>query len=73
VVSLEAVVARNPDLVLVLGPDSIAPRVRRRPGWRAIPAVRAGRVVAVDGSQFNRPSPRLPEAVSELRGRLGTQ
>jgi iron complex transport system substrate-binding protein len=70
VVSLEAIVARNPDAVLVLGPDSIIPDVRRRPGWRSIPAVRGGRVIAVDGSEFNRPSPRLPSAVSRLAERL---
>ena len=70
VVSLEAIVARNPDAVLVLGPDSIIPDIRRRPGWGVIPAVRAGRVIAVDGSEFNRPSPRLPAAVARLADRV---
>ena len=70
VASLEAIVARNPDAVLVLGPDSIIPDVRRRPGWRNIPAVQAGRVIAVDGSEFNRPSPRLPEAIGHLARRI---
>lgn len=70
VVSLEAVVARNPDLVLVLGPDSATRDLRRRPGWDAIPALRRGQLIAVDGSEFNRPSPRLPEAVGTLAARL---
>jgi len=70
VVSLEAVVARDPDVVLVLGPDSVTRAVGARPGWRAIPAVRTGRVVAVDGSAFDRPSPRLPDAVRILEARL---
>ncbi len=70
VVSLEAVVARNPDLVLVLGPEEMAAEIARRPGWRAIPAVREGRVLAVDGGEFNRPSPRLPDAVRALVARL---
>jgi len=69
-VSLEAVVARRPDAVLVLGPDSVIPDVTMRPGWRAIPAVRAGHVMAVDGGEFNRPSPRLPDAVRTLAARL---
>ena len=70
VVSLEAVVGRNPDAVLVLGPDSVARTVARRPGWSAIPAVRAGRIITVDGSAFDRPSPRLPEAVRLLRAKI---
>jgi iron complex transport system substrate-binding protein len=69
-VSLEAVVARRPDVVLVLGPDSVIPDVSTRPGWRSIAALRAGRVIAVDGGEFNRPSPRLPEAVRTLAARL---
>lgn len=69
-VSLEAIVARRPSVVLVLGPDSVIPEVSMRPGWRAIPAVRAGQVMAVDGSEFNRPSPRLPDAVRRLAVRL---
>lgn len=69
-VSLEAIVARRPDVVLVLGPDSAVPAVAMRPGWRAIPAVRGGRIIAVDGSEFNRPSPRLPDAVRSLAARL---
>ena len=70
VVSLEAIVAHRPDGVLVLGPDSTIPDVRMRPGWRSIGAVARGFVIAVDGSQFNRPSPRLPEAVAELKRRM---
>jgi len=69
-VSLEAIVARRPDVVLVLGPDSVIPDVTVRPGWRAIPAVRSGHVIAVDGGAFNRPSPRLPDAVRTLAARL---
>jgi ABC-type Fe3+-hydroxamate transport system substrate-binding protein len=69
-VSLEAVVARDPDLVVVLGPEDAARRLRQRPLWQAIPAVRERRVIALDGGAFNRPSPRLPEAVRALRARL---
>lgn len=70
VVSLEAIVARDPDLVVVLGPDSAAGTVARRQGWGAIRAVRAGRIVTLDGSMFDRPSPRLPEAVLALTRRF---
>ncbi|MFI5207943.1 MAG: ABC transporter substrate-binding protein [Gemmatimonadales bacterium] len=68
--SLETAAQRNPDVVLVLGPDSEANGLARRPGWQAIAAVRRGRVLGIQGSEFNRPSPRLPEAVLKLAERL---
>ncbi len=41
------------------------------PGWADLPAVRAGRVAAVDGNQmFNRPGPRLVDAFEWLVGWL---
>ncbi len=69
-VSLEAVVTRDPDWVVVPGPDSAAASLGGRAGWRAIRAVRTGRVMGVDGSRFDRPSPRLPEAVAAVAFRL---
>lgn len=69
-VSLESVVAHKPDVVMVLGGDSTAREIEQRAGWTAIPAVRAHHVIAVSGSEFDRPSPRLPEAVRTLAARL---
>ncbi|HEY2804975.1 MAG TPA: cobalamin-binding protein [Gemmatimonadales bacterium] len=69
-VSLEAVVAHQPDVVMVLGADSSVREIESRPGFGAIAAVRAHRVIALDGSQFDRPSPRLPEAVAALAAKL---
>ncbi|MGH2500153.1 MAG: cobalamin-binding protein [Candidatus Limnocylindria bacterium] len=44
-----------------------APQLRDRPGWETLPAVRRGRVFAVDGSaHFSRPGPRLVEGVEVL-------
>lgn len=43
----------------------------REPRWETIPAVREGRVFAVDGSSyFNRPGPRLAESAEILAGIL---
>jgi iron complex transport system substrate-binding protein len=40
------------------------PRLREREGWADIPAVRDGRVYAVDGSQyFSRPGPRVVDSL----------
>lgn len=42
-------------------------RLLDEPRWQALPAVRAGRVFAVDGSSyFNRPGPRLVESAEIL-------
>ncbi|HEY1371973.1 MAG TPA: cobalamin-binding protein [Candidatus Binatia bacterium] len=44
-----------------------APALERLEGWRGLPAVKAGRVFAVDGSAyFNRPGPRLVDGVEIL-------
>jgi ABC-type Fe3+-hydroxamate transport system substrate-binding protein len=68
VISVEAVVDRKPDLVLVTSDNE--PAFARRPEWQTVPAVRLRRFVRVNNSAFNRPSPRMPEAVAELAARL---
>jgi ABC-type Fe3+-hydroxamate transport system substrate-binding protein len=68
VVSIEAVVAQNPDVILVTGEGS--PAIAARPEWQAVPAVRERRFVRIHSSMFNRPSPRMPAAVAELAGLL---
>jgi ABC-type Fe3+-hydroxamate transport system substrate-binding protein len=67
-VSIEAVVARDPDYIFTTtdGPAAFA----RRPEWRVVRAVRERRFIQVSGSEFNRPSPRAPAAIRELTARL---
>lgn len=67
-ISVEAVVHRNPDLILVTSDNE--PAFARRPEWQTVPAVRQRHFVRVSSSAFNRPSPRMPEAVTELAGKL---
>ena len=69
VVSLEAIVARNPDRVLVVGDND--PDFASRAEWQVVPAIRARRFVRVSGSMFNRPSPRIGDAVRALAAVLG--
>jgi ABC-type Fe3+-hydroxamate transport system substrate-binding protein len=68
VVSIEAVAARNPDLIFTTaeGPSAFA----RRPEWQAVRAVREKRFLHVTGSEFNRPSPRSPMAIRKLTAQL---
>jgi ABC-type Fe3+-hydroxamate transport system substrate-binding protein len=68
VVSLEAVVARDPERVLIVGADE--PDFASRAEWRAVLAIRERRFVRVDGSMFNRPSPRIGAAVRVLAAAL---
>ena len=70
----EAIVAADPDVVLVLPCGFDVPRTRAemgpllaRPEWHTLRAVRAGRVHVMDGNQyFNRPGPRLAESLEIL-------
>jgi iron complex transport system substrate-binding protein len=63
-VAFEDVVRRDPEFVLV-GPEGGAV-VTRDPAWRAIRAVREGRVRIVDTTLVGRPSVRLGEAAVHL-------
>ena len=81
-VSMEEVVWRNPEFLIVPvvgygtplvpleSPDPSAARLARRPGWSAVPAVQAGRVISVDASLFGRPGPRMGDAARYLASRL---
>jgi ABC-type Fe3+-hydroxamate transport system substrate-binding protein len=67
-VSLEAIAARDPQVILLIGSE--IPGLERRPEWRALEAVRSGRLLRLTESSSNRPTPRAPEAIRALRARL---
>ena len=67
-VSIEAVAARNPDVILVLGKEP--PPFADRPEWKVVRAVRERRFVPASGSEFSRPSPRAPGAIRKLHDQL---
>jgi iron complex transport system substrate-binding protein len=71
-VSLEAVIARQPDVLVIPVEPGEAPLagLARRTGWRDLEAVRAGRVIGVDADLFTRPGPGLPEAARTLQRAL---
>lgn len=64
VVSIEDVVARNPDIVIRGGDDN--PSSAWSTTWSAVPAVRAGHVVRVSTDLVSRPSVHLGEAAVAL-------
>ena len=64
VVTLEDVLRRNPDMVLVSPVERQTLLTSKR--WQSLPAVRAGRVVAYDTNVVERPSVKLGEAAVSL-------
>jgi len=69
-VSLETIVARNPQWIAVLSDSGKPPDFARRREWRAVAAVRDGRFLLLKGSLFGRPGPRSGQAIAELRRML---
>ncbi len=67
-VSIEAVSARDPDLILTaaVGPASIVDR----PEWQVVRAVRERRLLRITGTEYDRPGPRSPGAIRALAARL---
>jgi ABC-type Fe3+-hydroxamate transport system substrate-binding protein len=66
-VSLEAIVSRSPELILLpagLGGAPADPSTR--PGWSVIPAVRQGRTRSVDAGLLHRLGPRIGQAARSL-------
>lgn len=72
--SLEAVVASNPDVIVLFGRKGEGERaieaLRRDPRWAQLGAVRDGMTFVVDEDRFSRPGPRLAEAAAELNAIL---
>jgi iron complex transport system substrate-binding protein len=69
-VSLEAIVARHPDaLLLIKGSKVSLAELSGRPGWQGLPAVRQGRVFFVD-KRIEVPSPAAIYAMEELAKEL---
>ncbi len=69
-VSLETIVARDPQWIAVLSDSGTAPAFAKRREWRAVRAVREGHFLLLPGSLFGRPGPRSAEAIRQLRGLL---
>jgi ABC-type Fe3+-hydroxamate transport system substrate-binding protein len=72
-VSIETIVARDPDVIVVLSDSTAPPAYSRRPEWRAIRAVREGRFLMLPGDLFGRPSPTAPTAVAAFRHALQSE
>ena len=63
-VSEEAVIRRNPEVIVVTYPQGRRALTRR--GWEQVAAVRAGRVGEVHASLISRPGPRIVDGLRAL-------
>jgi iron complex transport system substrate-binding protein len=59
IVSPEDVISAAPELILAswCGKKVVIDRIRQRPGWGAIPAVREGRIVEIKSPLILQPGP----------------
>jgi len=68
--SAETIISSNPAVILLADGGGSGGQshetVRVRPGWAAIDAVANGRVHVVDANLFNRPGPRVVDALEQL-------
>jgi iron complex transport system substrate-binding protein len=72
-VSVEAVVAANPEAIVTAAkgatapsPDAPLPDLARWRAWPRMTAVARGNLFAIDGDLINRPGPRLAEGIDAL-------
>jgi iron complex transport system substrate-binding protein len=68
-VSVESVLARNPDWLLSgtdHGAKLNAQALSLRRGWRSLKAVKEGKIALIDADSINRAGPRLADAIEEL-------
>ena len=59
--SQESVVLKDPEVILLgnaTGAEAVD-KVRARPGWQEIAAVKSGRIIAIDADLTHRPGPRI--------------
>lgn len=67
VVSLEALVDRDPEAIITMFDESYQQLLAgERPGWEGVAAVRDGRILLMDENLISRPGPRLVEALEQV-------
>jgi iron complex transport system substrate-binding protein len=76
VVSPEAVIAAQPDVILAswCGRKVVKDRIRNRPGWERIPAIRTDRIVEIKSALILQPGPAaLTDGLDAIVGALDSR
>jgi iron complex transport system substrate-binding protein len=71
-VTIETIAARKPEAIIVIDSAEIT-KLRSRPEWRAIAAIKNRRFVVVHGTEFGQPSFRALKAVEQLKRAFAEQ
>jgi iron complex transport system substrate-binding protein len=68
VVSLDEVARRDPQIILVswCGKKADREKIRSRPGWDSLSAVREGRIVEIDGADILAPGPSVMVGLRQI-------
>ena len=67
-ISLEELIRQDPDLI-ILGTANYGEtpeKVRQRPGWNRLRAVREGRIYPINADLISRPGPRIVDGLEAL-------
>jgi len=69
-VSMEEVLTKDPDVIVVTIPKEQYKALESRPGWSSLRAVKQGKVFFVNPDLVSRPGPSLAEGLRELASQL---
>ncbi|HHW17978.1 MAG TPA: cobalamin-binding protein [Firmicutes bacterium] len=72
-VSMEELLAKDPDVILVTIPKEEYGLLESRPGWTSLRAVKEGRVFFVDADLVSRPGPSVVKGIEEVASHLYPQ
>lgn len=64
--SMEDLLAKDPDVILVAIPEDQAQALSTRPGWSSLTAVKEGRVFFPNPDLISRPGPAVVEGIKEI-------
>lgn len=67
VINHEMIIGADPDVILICYPSPDLDKIKNRPGWNVVKAVRQNHVYALDQDIFVRPGPRNLEAIALLK------
>lgn len=64
--SMEDLLAKDPDIILVAIPEEMAEALAARPGWSSLRAVKEGKVFFPNPDLISRPGPAVIEGIKEI-------
>lgn len=69
-ISMEDLLTKDPDVILIAVPEDQAQALMNRPGWESLRAVKEGKVSFVNPDLISRPGPGVAEGIAEVAAAL---